>query len=903
MHRYLLLFSFIFLTISLSAQVHDWQRTNPGGGGAFNNIEAGPPAPNGAAQIIAGSDLSGAYYSWDGGQTWGVYGAERGLLATHVSGIGFHPTSPDIFFLAVDGGVYKSASGGGFFYEVLDNGYVTDVEVSAVNPQIVYAAHQSDYFSSDGIVYKSTNGGESFTTVSTNLPSNIHILEIVAHPTDANIVYVLTGDGREAKSTAAAYRSLNGGVTWTQLTPSSDEVMHLAFAGSTLYLTTMQVILDEENICIAGNKGQLFKSTDNGTSWGSSAVANYTGVIFTDPNQPQRIRLIDPRCPYFWFNDSGTWESTDGGQNFTRTGDPTDWTTGYQAASAPQWSYGTNYNGISKTVGGSKTDADAIFWSTIQWSFGSFDGGETFNHLHTQTGGNGWQSTGFDNVVMTAVAANASNPNEIYIGFADIGLWRSTDGGQSWEASNPEIYTGSWGGFGGNCHNVVTDPTVAGKVWSTLRGDPGQPVFLLKSTQSGAIDSWSNVTSGIPNNTEELLGLSISPTSPVNNRTLYVTADGDVYRSTNDGNSWTRVLQNGQLHYTAVDNQNGQIVYAGGMDGLYRSTNGGSSWTQIKSPPNIAGVYTEEWVYSEYYVGISSIVPDPNVSGQVHYTYYGGNTSSGGLFRWANGQETRVYEQPYLRCVTINPSNSQQMYLGSSFAYYRGFYNENSEGVLYSSNGGQSWSDVNGDLPYKHAVRMAIIESNPQQILVGNSGSGFQIAPLGGEGVLNVEQAEALSAKIFTDYIKLKWRKSNDVAIDLQRAGTTFQWKTIAADLTKNTFIDQQPQVGDNYYRLRYKSSTGDSFSKVIQVNFPSTTAFSIEPNPLSSTSVLRLKNNVSLPLQLEVIGMDGKLQQRVVITQLVTPLADLITNKGIYSLRLVDESGAVVGVKKVMNK
>ena len=60
-----------FLTIALlitsfsyAQPAHTWMRTNPGAEGAFRTIEARP-----TDQIIAGSDLSGAYYSWDFGQT------------------------------------------------------------------------------------------------------------------------------------------------------------------------------------------------------------------------------------------------------------------------------------------------------------------------------------------------------------------------------------------------------------------------------------------------------------------------------------------------------------------------------------------------------------------------------------------------------------------------------------------------------------------------------------------------------------------------------------------------------------------------------------------------------------------------------------------------------------------
>ncbi|MEM6967458.1 MAG: hypothetical protein AAF573_22030, partial [Bacteroidota bacterium] len=207
----------------VEGQTHNWERTNPGGGGAFSTIEAGPPAANGAAQIIAGSDLSGAYYSWNGGQSWDVYGSSRGLTSTHISGIGFHPTDANIFFLAADGGIYKSEDGGGNFTQVISGGYNTDVKVAPSNTDIVYAAYHSAWNVASGQVYKSTDGGDTWSLISNNtLPSGLHLLKLKVHRTDANIVYAISGEGRFAGGPAQAFRSDDGGVNWMDITPSAD---------------------------------------------------------------------------------------------------------------------------------------------------------------------------------------------------------------------------------------------------------------------------------------------------------------------------------------------------------------------------------------------------------------------------------------------------------------------------------------------------------------------------------------------------------------------------------------------------------------------------------------------------------------------------------------------------------
>lgn len=733
----------LFLT-TLHAQ-HNWVRTNPGGGGSFSTIEQGPPAANGAGQIIAGSDLSGAYYSWNGGQSWNVYGSSRGVTSTHIGGVGFHPTNPDIFFLASDDGIFKSATGGGYFYKVLQNGYITDVRVAPSNPNIVYAASHSAWAAANGQVYKSNDGGDTWSLASNStLPSGLRILKLRIHHTNSNVVYLVTGKSRPVPNgPARVFRSMDGGLSWTEIAPSNDQIMDIALDpidSDVVYVSTMQDITNGNGECIAGNKGNLYRSTNQGTNW--TNIANYGGVIFIPSTNNQTIRLIDPRCPFDWFADAGTWTSTDYGSNWTRTGDPSTWGKGYQANALPFWSYGESYNGLCKTISGSLTVPDAIFWCNPQWTYGSFDGGNAFNHLHTNEtslGTNFWQSTGVDNVVMLDIDINETNTNEMYIGFADLGLFRSVDGGLSWQMSNDVSYTGNWDGNGGNTNSVLCDPDRPGKVWACQQGDSGEPAYLISSSLAGAPNSWATSNNGLPQGTF-LLGLSLDRTSPSINRTLYVTMDGNVYKSQDDGANWSLVLSNGSLYFTAVDAINGSKVYAGGADGLYYSSNSGSTWTKIYT----IGASGNTWPFDNYYVGISDIEVDPSIEGIVHITVYG--TSVGGIFSSEDGGNSWVtlYSSPYMRCLDVYGANNQIMYAGSSFAYYSGGYDPLSEGVLASTDGGLTWSTVNEDMPWKSAVTMEFQNGPTPNIFVGSSGSGFQYAQVPGSYSLDLDIQVAL---------------------------------------------------------------------------------------------------------------------------------------------------------------
>jgi len=81
-----------------------------------------------------GSDVSGAYRSFDGGQTWDVIGASSGLTETHVSGIGFHKFDGNIIYLGTENGIFRSSDGGNKFTKVLADGYITDIEFGTNHP-------------------------------------------------------------------------------------------------------------------------------------------------------------------------------------------------------------------------------------------------------------------------------------------------------------------------------------------------------------------------------------------------------------------------------------------------------------------------------------------------------------------------------------------------------------------------------------------------------------------------------------------------------------------------------------------------------------------------------------------------------------------------------------------------
>jgi hypothetical protein len=685
----------------------DWININPGGGGAFTSIGAGP-----TGILLCGADVIGAYRSLDHGLTWDLIGSERGLKRTHVSAVGFDPLDPQILYLGSDVGLYRSADGGASFQQVLATGYIGAVMPARGNPAIVYATYHPSFNSYATDIYRSTDRGVTWNAMGSVLPAGLRLLKLAVSPVDPNTLYAVSGEDLFLAGTPALYRSTDGGASWAQVGVDMGNVWDLAIdplTPSTLYATVYQ------GTPKVSWSGWVSKSTDGGDTW--TPKGTHTGAILLKRDQPQVLRVIDVNR-HSVDSESGVWESQDAGETWQRKSTMTPWDPGWQKL---DWAYGDCQYGMPNVLGEDLSNPDGIFWITSELVFGSTNGGLVFQNLcSTPVSPGKWRSRGVDNVTLSGLAISEASPNQIYTGYHDLGLWRSLDGGLSWEACNNVAITGSWHGHGGHATTILADPVRPGVVWAS-NGWDADSTLVARSTSAGAADSWV-AASGVP--TGYLRGLSLARTSPVDQRVLYVTSEGDVYRSLDDGATWSLVFDCNGCRATAVDRFDGQLVYAGGEAGLWRSRSGGTpgSWERI-GPLELGGNNTRLAKY-ELWEGVHAIVPDPQASGRAWVAAYG---TGRGIYRMTDAGDTwsKLRNGTYLRDVAVNPVNPALLYAAGSRVFKSGGSVTGSEGVLLSINGGQTWTSLNDGLAWPYAGRIAIDPANPDRLIIGSPGAGF----------------------------------------------------------------------------------------------------------------------------------------------------------------------------------
>src|SRR6266540_7378355 len=198
-----------------------------------------------------------------------------------------------------------------------------------------------------------------------------------------------------------------------------------------------------------------------------------------------------------------------------------------------------------------------------------------------------------------AVAGSSARPSEYYFGATGGGVWKSTDGGLTWRpVSDKQIKTSSVGAI----QIAPSNPDIVyvGMGETQLRGNIIQGDGVYKSTDAGK--TWTHV--GLET-TRAIARIRVHPKNP---DLVYVVALGDpyratadrgIFRSTNGGKSWNKVLfrdeKTGGVDL-ALDPGNPYVLYAalweafrtpyslssgGPGSGLFKSSDGGSTWTEI----------------------------------------------------------------------------------------------------------------------------------------------------------------------------------------------------------------------------------------------------------------------------------------------------------------------------------
>src|SRR5205823_2366422 len=139
---------------------------------------------------------------------WSSNGPDGGS----VLGLAIDPTNPTTVYAGTQGGVFKSTDGGENWSSSLTNASAQIVAIARSTPTTIYTAGTNG-------VYKSTDSGTSWNAVNHGLENQngpINILALTVDPTNANIVYAAGADITDPSVTyKAIYETIDGGASWS----------------------------------------------------------------------------------------------------------------------------------------------------------------------------------------------------------------------------------------------------------------------------------------------------------------------------------------------------------------------------------------------------------------------------------------------------------------------------------------------------------------------------------------------------------------------------------------------------------------------------------------------------------------------------------------------------------------
>jgi photosystem II stability/assembly factor-like uncharacterized protein len=726
-------------------------------------------------------------------------------MSGRVSSLAVDPANPAVYYVGTaHGGLWKTTTNGALFTPLLQHDGLLSigaVAIAAGNPDIVWVGsgesnnRQSTSWG-DG-VYKSTDGGRTFTHV--GLRASKHIDAIVIHPENPEVVYVaatgpLFGSGGER----GVYRTTDGGRTWTRVlhvdddTGANDLVMHPTNP-QVLFATTYQ---RRRTTCCMNGGGPgsaLWTTTDGGATWRKVAGGYPTGplgrlAVAIAPSNPSVVYSL-VEAPVQAQPQTGLWRSNDGGASWTKVNSVN-----------PRPMY------FSKLVI-DPTDPERVYHGGVGLHV-SHDGGKSVETdaalvIHDD---------------IHAIWVDPRNPRHVLIG-GDGGLGVSWDGAYTWQMI-PNIPVGlfyhvsydmetpfnvcggmqdnyNWCGpsrsrFGAGIMNYDWFQILGGDGFVAMP-DPRDSRIVYTESQDGNMIR-RNVVTGESRSIRPT-PQNVSPAVPADERFRFhwdspmilsshdagvlLVAANRVFRSTDRGDSWTvispdltknanrdtivtmglkgsdiRLARNdGISQWPAIVSlaespAQAGVIYAGTDDGTVSVTrDGGATWTDITRnlPGFPAGAYVSEVVPSRFDAGTVYVTVD-NHRENDYRAHAWVSTDFGRTFRAIAG----ALGERVVRTLTEDTRNRDVLYIGSE------------DGLYLSLDRGGSWRKLQGDNFPNVRVDELTIHPRDNALLVGSHGRSIWIL----DDLAPIQEYSAAqrvaTSTLFTPAPALQWKYKDD---------------------------------------------------------------------------------------------------------------------------------------------
>ena len=712
-------------------------------------------------------------YESDNPAPWILAGPTN--IEGRITTIAIHPSNPQIVYAGTaNGGLWKSTNFCQSWFSVFNaqnTSSIGSVAIDPLNPEIIYCGTGESnslrsYYPGTGI-YKSTNGGSNW--VLSGLPNSYSIGNICVNPLNPQEIYAASVGSTRRKSTERGiYKSINGGLTWSQSLFIADSVGAIDAAIDPLnpnrvFAAMWERQRREDYIKYGGPMTALYLTTNSGAGWnvvagGFPSNSPDLGRISLDISysNPQIVYAL---TAYTNGNNRGLYKSSNGGLSWSLVNS--------SAGSSSNYAW---FNRICKV---DPADPNEVYCGGL-------------NMQRSTNGGSGFISVSASHVDQHAAAFAPSNPDFVVIG-NDGGIDYSSNGGLSWSASTTLPITQFY----------------AGEI------DYNNPSSILGGTQ----DNGTIRTGGGTGNWNEIYGgdgfyclIDYS-----NSQRVYAASqNGGLGRSTNGGASFISATSGLDLTYTnwmtpyVMDKSNPQILYCGTYK-VHKTTNGMQSWSAISpdmanghfqnlgtittldvaaSDPNVIYCGTDDanvWVTTNGggnwikinnglpYRWVTRVTVHPNAANICYVTLSGYKVDSAGahVFKTTNFGANWISISGNLpdapaNDILVDPLYSNILYLATDV------------GVMISINDGLTWSVYSQDIPSNVPCHDLTIYNPTRKMVVWTHGRSAYIADINPVGIVSGNE-NPVSFRLFQNYpnpfnpvTRIKYTLGEDKLISLK---------------------------------------------------------------------------------------------------------------------------------------
>jgi len=705
------------------------------------------------------------------GPTPGAY-FNYGSISSRVVTGAYDPTNPDVLYIGpANGGVWKSTDGGVNWTPLTDNEVsmaMGSIAIDPTNTNMIYAGTGEATYSGASYygrgLLKSIDGGNTWTNITSGLPSSSYFSRIKIRPGHSNELLAALGN-------SGLYRSTDSGMNWTLLAGGRVDDVLFTFTGDTAFAV--------------GSGIGLRRSLDGGATFTTfgTGLGGGTRTHFD-------LCLSSPATMYASVYGSSVvriYKSTNHGANWSELSTSSN----FQSLDGQAW-----YDLYCRI---NPRNPNKAYVGTID-VFSTTDG-TTFNNLT-----NGYNG-GYVHVDQHYLFFHPTDENTFMV-CNDGGIWKTTDNGSNFTNLNQNLTLTQF-------YRIASSPFTPSRIlggtqdngtqqtYSTLNwaaaygGDGGEVCFnpynsnvILGETQYGGIfrtvnggSSWYSSMAGI-NTSENVAWVAPIIAHPDNSGTFYI-ARQTIYRSVNDGGTWSSISGNvngsSSVRELAISKSNASIMYATSSSKVFLSTDGGVTWTNKTSGlPNKT-------------IKSVNIHPEDENIALLTFSGFGTNkvyktTNSGNIWFSIHGN---LPDSPVndIFIYTYDAQNPNTYFVATDI------------GVFLTQDNGATWAELQNGLPNTVIVHLDYSPSN-QMLRAGTHGRGVYEAFI--DLTIPVELT-SFTASINQKMVTINWvtaTETNNLGFEVERKLKNQKWITIGFIEGNGTTTEQQSYSYDDDYSI-----------------------------------------------------------------------------------------------------